>query len=112
VERVQQGAQAWENASLDLFGQLMNQSCRSSIQNYESGSQLLIELHEIVSSAKGVYGSRFSGGGYAGCVIALAKRDLSESAVSEIAQQFSARHPELQPSVFVAEMGDGLKVLE
>ena len=37
----------------------MNQSCESSIRNYEAGSDILIELHELVKDTKGVYGSRF-----------------------------------------------------
>jgi galactokinase/galacturonokinase len=69
TERVKQGARLWREGDLERFGQLMNQSCESSITNYESGSEVLIQLHEIVSSTNGVYGSRFSGGGYGGCVL-------------------------------------------
>ena len=72
VERVQQGAQAWKESDLEKFGSLMNQSCASSINNYESGSPVLVELHQIASNTAGVYGSRFSGGSYSGCVVALA----------------------------------------
>ena len=110
VDRVRQGAKAWEEANLELFGELMDQSCESSIKNYESGSDILIELQELVRNTKGVYGSRFSGGGYGGCVVALAKRDLAEDACAEIAQRFSAFHPELPAKVFVAETGDGISV--
>ena len=109
VERVAQGAGAWKEANVELFGQLMNQSCHSSINNYESGSDVLIQLHEITSSTNGIYGSRFSGGGYGGCVVALVKRDLAESACEEIAEKFSALHPELPSKVFVTETGDGLQ---
>jgi len=108
VERVRKGAEAWENANLEHFGQLMNQSCQSSILNYESGSSILIDLHEIISSVMGVYGSRFSGGGYGGCVVALARRNLAETIVIEVSELFSKKHPELTPSVFVAQTGDGL----
>jgi galactokinase len=108
IKRVHAGAKAWQESDLELFGQLMNQSCQSSIKNYESGSDILIELHELVSSTNGIYGSRFSGGGYGGCVVALAHKDAAESACAEIAKKFSARHPELPSQVFVAGMGDGL----
>ncbi len=111
VERVHKGAQAWQTANLELFGQLMNQSCASSIRNYESGSPILIELSELVSSTDGIYGSRFSGGGYGGCVVALAKKDEAKSACDEIRAEFSARHPELRSQVFVAEMGDEISLL-
>lgn len=111
VERVHRGAQAWQEANLELFGQLMNQSCESSIHNYESSSQILIELHELVSETSGIYGSRFSGGGYGGCVVALAKRAAANDACAEIRRKFSANHPELPSKVFVAEMGDGIAPL-
>ena len=109
TDRVRQGAKAWKESNLEQFGRLMNQSCESSIKNYESGSDILIELQELVSSTNGIYGSRFSGGGYGGCVVALAKRDLAEDACREIAKKFAIRHPELASKAFVAETGDGLQ---
>jgi galactokinase len=57
VERVHRGAKAWEDSDMELFGRLMNQSCHSSIRFYESGSEILIQLHEIASGANGVYGT-------------------------------------------------------
>jgi galactokinase len=111
VERVHLGARAWEDSNLEHFGQLMNESCASSIHNYESGSDILIELHELVSSTSGIYGSRFSGGGYGGCVVALAHQDLAEAACREIKERFSAKHSGLPSSIFIAETGDGFTTL-
>jgi galacturonokinase len=108
VERVHLGKQAWAESDALRFGQLMNQSCESSINNYEVGSEVLIQLHEIINRTNGVYGSRFSGGGYGGCVVALAQRELAENACAEIAEKFSSLHPELSSQVFVAETGDGI----
>jgi galacturonokinase len=109
VERVSLGKQAWAEYDAVHFGQLMNQSCESSIKNYEVGSEILIQLHEIVSSANGVYGSRFSGGGYGGCVVALVRGDLAQNACTEIAEKFAVLHPELPSQVFIVETGDGLQ---
>ncbi|MGE5251720.1 MAG: galactokinase family protein [Bacteroidota bacterium] len=109
VERVQRGAAAWNAARLDVFGQLMNQSCQSSITNYESGNPVLNELHALASDTPGVYGSRFNGGGYGGCVVALAKAERAQDAGEEIAERFSALHPELASKVFMAEAVDGLE---
>ncbi len=111
VERVHLGKQAWSESNLVLFGQLMNQSCESSILNYESGSKVLIQLHEVISGTKGIFGSRFSGGGYGGCVVALAERALAENACAEITEKFSAIHPELPSQVFIVDTGDGLSPL-
>jgi galactokinase len=108
IERVHAGAKSWQESNLELFGELMNQSCKSSINHYECGSEILIELHELVSNTKGIYGSRFSGGGYGGCVIALAHKDAAASACVEIAEKFSVCHPELPSQVFITGMGDGI----
>jgi galactokinase len=109
VDRVRQGATAWKEGDLENFGQLMNWSCESSINNYESGSRILVELHDLASSTNGVYGSRFSGGGYGGCVVALADADLAADACAEIEEKFYSLHPELPAKVFLAELGEGLE---
>jgi galactokinase len=109
VERVHKGAKAWEDSNMELFGKLMNQSCESSIRLYESGSEILVQLHEITSTTHGIYGSRFSGGGYGGCVVALANRHMAKNAAIEIADKFLSRHPELPSAVYVVETSDGLR---
>lgn len=38
--RVRRGVEAWEKGDLKLFGQLMTDSGRSSIENYECGEYL------------------------------------------------------------------------
>lgn len=109
VERVYRGAKAWDESNLELFGQLMNESCESSIKNYESGSDILVELHELVSGTDSVFGSRFSGGGYGGCVVAIAQRTAAENICVSIQETFSSRHANLSPKAFIAETGDGLQ---
>jgi galactokinase/galacturonokinase len=109
VERVHQGVQAWRDSNFEWFGQLMYQSCESSIHNYESGSDILIELHELVRKTNGIYGSRFSGGGYGGCVVGLAKKEFAESACLEIAERFLKLHPELASKVRIVKTGNGLQ---
>lgn len=111
VERVHNGGQAWAESDAETFGKLMKQSCESSIRFYESGSPVLVDLHTIVSETTGVYGSRFSGGGYGGCVVGLANRTEAEMAVQEIGRKFASMHPELaeQAAVTLIEPADGLR---
>lgn len=110
VERVHNGVQAWAESDAERFGVLMKQSCESSIHLYESGSPVLVDLHNIVSEAAGVFGSRFSGGGYGGCVVGLAERALAEAVLIGIGEQFAAMHPGLaeQAAVYVVEPAAGL----
>jgi galactokinase/galacturonokinase len=111
VERVHKGGQAWAESDAQAFGKLMKQSCESSIRLYETGSPVLVDLHKVVSKTAGVFGSRFSGGGYAGCVVGLAERASAEAAVQEMREKFAAMHPELakQAAFFVVETADGLR---
>lgn len=89
VARVSEGVPAWEASDFSRFGMLMNESCASSIHLYESGHEALIVLQEIVSAAPGVYGSRFSGGGYGGCLVALVDRECAEAAATKIQRDYS-----------------------
>ncbi len=95
VARVSEGVRAWRAGDLTHFGVLMNKSCASSIQQYESGHEALIALQQIVSSTSGVYGSRFSGGGYGGCVVALVERAQAETAAAHIKQAYRQQFPAL-----------------
>jgi galactokinase len=114
VERVRSGAQAWAAGDPGEFGALMNASCASSIHLYESGSPALIDLHDILSQAPGVYGGRFSGGGYGGCVIGLAQREAAGEARETIAREYALQHPELAPQagVYQVKTGPGLRFAE
>lgn len=91
--RVSQGCNAWQSGSWTEFGQLMNQSCHSSIFNYECGSQSMIDLHNIALSQPEIYGSRFGGGGYGGCLNMLVKREDAEAVKERVLNSFLERYP-------------------
>ena len=111
VERVTQGTLAWEAGDFERFGGLMNASCSSSVHQYECGHEAIIGLHRIASSSDGIYGSRFSGGGYGGCVIALADASQAETAATTIIASYRERFPDLadQAAVYLAHAADGLR---
>jgi galactokinase len=97
---------------MKTFGALMNESCYSSIHQYESGSEPLKKLQEIVSGAPGVYGSRFSGGGYGGCVVGLVEMDAVSEAIEWIEDRYRAAYPQLSESArcFVTRAEGGLRL--
>lgn len=92
--RVQKGVEAWRNGDLGRFGALMTASGASSIHNYESGTAELVTLYEALRDAPGVYGTRFSGGGFGGSCIALIEREAGNSIIEEVKHRFEAAHPE------------------
>jgi len=101
MARVERGATAWAAGDFNTFGQLMNESCLSSINDYESGSEWLIALHEIARELPGVLGNRFSGGGYGGCLFMLVESSQIETVAEALLSRYRARYPELKDKPFV-----------
>ncbi len=113
VKRVNDGLAAWQEGRMEEFGRLMFESCRSSIEQYECGSPPIHDLQQIMASAEGVIGSRFSGGGFGGCVVGLVRPDTAELAAADIQEAYRKLHPEVaeQSAVYLAHSADGVRLL-
>ena len=113
AERVGAGRTAWTSGSIETFGRLMNESCGSSIEQYECGVQAICDLQQIVSGAAGVFGSRFMGGGFGGCVVGLVEPSRATVAVADILDSYRQLHPEVaeQAKVYLARSADGVRYL-
>jgi galactokinase len=94
--RVHRGVDLWRDGDMEGFGRLVTESGHSSIVNYESGSPALISLYEILAQIRGVYGTRFCGGGFQGCCLALIDPRKREAIAGELHEQYLKRHPELE----------------
>ena len=92
--RVVNGVEAWRQGDLDRFGALMTASGASSIHNYESGTAELMTLYEALRDAPGVYGTRFSGGGFGGSCIALIEPEAGPSIIEAVQRRYEVAHPE------------------
>jgi galactokinase len=104
VRRVKDGFKYWRDGNWVNFGRLMNDSCTSSIENYESGSPALIKLQRIFSDTTGVYGSRFCGGGYGGCVMGFVKPEFSDDDSSKLLENFLSSVPGAKGKAAVYEV--------
>jgi galactokinase/galacturonokinase len=91
--RVRESVAAWTQADLKSFGGLMTASGRSSIENYECGSPPLISLYELLISAPGVFGARFSGAGFRGNCIALIEPGRAEEIAAVVRAGYERRFP-------------------
>ena len=113
VERVKRGVTAWKQGNLEEFGRLMTASGESSIRNYECGAPPLIDLYHILIETEGVYGARFSGGGFRGCCVALVDPEIALQAAAEVREAYAARHPDLAENapVLVCHTDDGARIL-
>ncbi|OED39360.1 hypothetical protein AB833_15615 [Chromatiales bacterium (ex Bugula neritina AB1)] len=111
TQRVEHGAQAWADGRWKLFGELMNASCHSSINYYECGSEPLIALHEIARQTPGVYGSRFGGGGYGGCLIMLVQAQDAQTIADSVLAQYLSRYLDRKTArSFVAQTENGVRI--
>lgn len=98
MERVAIGVEAWGMGDMVRFGELVTSSGESSIVNYECGTPPLETLYELLRSQEGVYGARFSGGGFGGTCIALAVPEACDEIVASVSSRYAVEHPELAPA--------------
>lgn len=110
--RVEQAAQAWRNGDIEAFGKTVFESGYSSIYNYETGSDELKTLYEIMTRTHGIYGGRFSGAGFKGCCMALIDPAYEEEILRKVEKEYLAAYPELKGkySACICRTADGVKL--
>jgi len=113
IERVKLGCTAWEQGNWVSFGKLMNESCHSSIHDYECGSEPMIQLQKIALDQVGVFGSRFSGGGYGGCLNMLVEAPKRHDIKRSVLEKFLTRFPEKKgvAKCFVATAEENVRLV-
>lgn len=111
-ERVQKGTEAWRKGDIETFGQLSFESGRSSIDNYETGSEEMKRLYEIMLETEGIYGGRFSGAGFKGCCMALIDPAFEESIVEKVGREYLKTFPGLEGkySAHICASADGVQL--
>ena len=109
-DRVQRGAEAWRSGDLEAYGRLSFESGYSSIYNWETGSDELKTLYEIMTRTDGIYGGRFSGAGFKGCCMALIDPAFEESITRIVSETYLKEFPQLADkySVHICESADGV----
>ncbi len=109
-DRVQRGAEAWRRGDIEAFGKLSFESGHSSIYNYETGSDELKTLYDIMLTTDGIYGGRFSGAGFKGCCMALIDPAFEESIVEKVEREYLAAFPALRGnySAHICASADGV----
>jgi len=112
VARVEKGAEAWRRGDIEAFGKLSFESGRSSIENWETGSPELKTLYEILTVTDGIYGGRFSGAGFKGCVMALIDPAYEESIKERVEREYLKVFPNLtgKYSAHICDSADGVKL--
>lgn len=111
-ERVEKGAEAWRRGDIEEYGRLSFESGYSSIYNWETGSEELKTLYEIMRTTDGIYGGRFSGAGFKGCCMALVDPAFKESIEEKVTKEYLKAFPKLtgKYSVHFCHSADGVNL--
>lgn len=112
-DRVEAGVKAWQQGDIKAFGQLVFESCESSMNNYECGSPELISLYQIMRRTEGIYGGRFSGAGFKGACIALVNPAKEDSIRQYVTQEYLKEYPQYKDSfeIFFCQPSNGVEFL-
>jgi galactokinase len=112
-DRVEAGVKAWQQGDIKAFGQLVFESCESSMNNYECGSPELISLYQIMRRTEGIYGGRFSGAGFKGACIALVDPAKEDSIRQYVTQEYLKEYPQYKDSfeIFFCQPSNGVEFL-
>lgn len=109
-DRVVRGAEAWRRGDIEEYGRLSFDSGRSSIENWETGSDELKTLYSIMTHTDGIYGGRFSGAGFKGCCMALIDPAYEAVITRSVTEEYLRVFPQLSGkfSVHMCTSADGV----
>lgn len=88
------------------LGNLINQSHTSLRDDFEVSSHALNLMVDLAREQSGCYGARMSGGGFAGCAIALVETARTADFIVQVSTLYQAQ-TSLEPSIFLCEAVDG-----
>ena len=111
-DRVQQGVEAWRRGDIETYGRLSFESGHSSIYNWETGSDELRTLYDIMRRTDGIYGGRFSGAGFKGCCMALIDPAYAEKIEKQVTEAYLSAFPGLKGkySFHLCRSADGVSL--
>ena len=109
-DRVMKAKELLLAGDISGVGKLLNASHESSRKLFENSCEELDFLVDTVSTMKGVYGARLSGGGFGGAVMALTDESFSQEDADKVSEIYEQKFGK-KPMVFTCASGDGAKVI-
>jgi galactokinase/galacturonokinase len=112
-ERVRLGVAAFRSGDIEEFGRLCFESGYSSIYNWQTGSEELKKMYEIMRETEGIFGGRFSGAGFKGCCMALIDPEYEESILERVKREYINAFPihAEKYSAHICDTADGVHLL-
>lgn len=88
MDRVKKTYNALNSGDLQTVGKLLNASHKSLKEDYEVTGLELDTIVEVAQSVDGVLGARMIGAGFAGCAIAIVKKDAVNSVKEKVCTSY------------------------
>ncbi len=108
--RTLSAAAALQAGDLETFGSLMNASHNSLRDDYRVSCPELDTLVDLARNTPGIYGARMTGGGFGGCIVALARAADAANASRHILAGYRAAHAR-DAAAFTTLASDGAHLL-
>lgn len=105
-KRTEQAAEALQGGDLKKFGELMTASHESLKTDYEVSCMELDELVAAALEVDGVLGSRMTGGGFGGCTVTLAPKNIADEVIANMQKKYKGN-----PTFYITEPCEGARVL-
>jgi galactokinase len=109
-ERTLAAAVAMQRGDAAELGRLMNASHISMRDDFEISGPALNIMVECAQSEPGCYGARMTGGGFAGCAVALVQAGLAQLFAANVAAHYQARAI-LVPAIYVCSASAGAAIV-
>ncbi len=94
--RVSDAVHAMQSGDTARLGELMSESHRSLRDDFEVTGPALDAIVTLAESIDGCHGARMTGGGFAGCAVALVDNDAVDHFCQSVLDHFNA--PDTQPA--------------
>ncbi|MFZ9017095.1 MAG: galactokinase [Ilumatobacteraceae bacterium] len=107
-DRTLAAAAALRSGDVATAGRLMDESHDSLRDDFEVSGPGLDAIVEIARAAPGCLGSRMTGGGFAGCAVALVRAEMADSFTAAIIDRYD--HDGHRATVWICTPADGASV--
>jgi galactokinase len=109
-QRTIKAVEALKNNDLALFGQLMNESHKSTQYDYEVTGAELDAIVEAAWKQEGVIGARMTGAGFGGCAVSIVKGEAVDGFIQNVGKEYKDKIG-YDATFYVVEVGNGPVVL-
>jgi len=109
-ERTLAAAEAMQAGDAARLGELMSASHRSLRDLFEVSAPALDRAVEIAAAHPACFGARMTGGGFAGCCVAVVEATAIDHFIAAVTDGFLASE-NVKPELWACEPADGAKVI-